>query len=156
MGYELRGVVGRNEPTTALAGELALPVIGLAQGFALVPWTPDDFDRLGPSDRETEPAGFLYTHSILMEAIARRSGATGLAYVAAELFGGVGDQGAVLYRSGSLEWISEFGPIRKSMRLTPISQALQILGVDRTGHVDEFAAVGLGRHRRTEDWRAGH
>lgn len=35
-----------------------------------------------------------------------------------------------------------------------ISQALQRLGMDRGHHYDEFAAAGLGRHRRPEGWLA--
>lgn len=35
---------------------------------------------------------------------------------------------------------------------SPISRALARLGVTRAGARDEFDAVGLGRHRSTENW----
>jgi len=35
---------------------------------------------------------------------------------------------------------------------SPISQVLARLGAVREGHQDEFDAIGLGRHRDTEDW----
>lgn len=35
---------------------------------------------------------------------------------------------------------------------SPISQALRRLGVVKGDHVDEFDAIGLGRHRDTDDW----
>jgi len=145
-------VVGRSRVAALVSADLGLPNVGLAQGFSLVLWTPDDFDQFGESDREAEPAGFLYSHSRLLEVLARRSGVDGLAYVEAEFFGGSGDQGAVLFRRGEVEWLSEFGPIGRVMPLTPISEALQRLGVERGKFADEFDALQLGRHRNMEDW----
>ena len=148
----LHGVVGRTDPAGRVARDLHLPTVGLAQDFSLVLWTSEDFDRLGVSDREAEPAGFLYAHSRLLQVVADRSGATGLAYVEAEFFGGTGEQGAVLYRNGQLEWLSEYATIGRASTVTPISQALQRLGVSRGKFADEFDAAGLGRHRNMDDW----
>ena len=100
------------------------------------------------SNREAEPAGFLYSHSRMLKGVAARSGADGLAYV----FGGSGSQGAVVFRHGQLDWLSEYGLIGRVMPLTPISEALRRLGVDRGTFADEFEALGLGRHREMEDW----
>ena len=152
MGYVLHGVVGRTSHAALLGADLDLPLVDLGLGYSFVLWTPDDFDRLGPSDREAEPAGFLYSHSRLLAAVASRSGDAGLAYIEAEFFGGAGDQGAALFRHGELEWLSEFGPIGSVMPLTPISEALQRLGVERGKFADEFEALGLGRHRDMTDW----
>lgn len=153
MGYVLHGVVGRAEPAGRVGEDLDLPVVDLAaQGFSLVLWTPEDFDRLGASDRDSEPPGFLYSHCRLLEVLALRAGADGLAYVEAEFHGGLGDQGAVLYRDGAVEWLSARGPIGKVMAITPISEALSRLGVDRHGFSDEFDALALHRYRETEDW----
>jgi hypothetical protein len=97
-------------------------------------------------------SGFLYSHSRLLEALAVRSGEDGLAYIEAEFFGGAGDQGAVLFRHGEVEWLSEFGPIGRVMPITPVSEALKRLGVNRDKFPDEFEALGVGRHRETQDW----
>jgi len=90
MGYLLHGVVGRSAEATLLGADLDLPVVGLRLDFSLVLWTPEDFDRMGTSNREAEPAGFLYSHSRLLETVAARSGEAGMAYVEAEFFGGSG------------------------------------------------------------------
>lgn len=148
----LYGVVGRSPMAALVSADLDLPIVGLTQSFSLVLWTPDDFDRFGESDRQAEPAGFLYSHSRMLEVLSQRSGVDGLAYVEAEFFGGTGDQGAVLYRHGEVEWISEFGSIGRTMPLTPISEVLQRLGVSRGKFADEFDALQLARHRNMEDW----
>lgn len=36
-----------------------------------------------------------------------------------------------------------------------IDAGLRALGIQATGHADEFAAIGLGRHRWTGDWVTG-
>ena len=152
MGYVLYGVVGRSAPVSHVAGDLDLPTVGLAQDFSLALWTPEDFDRLGVSDRESEPAGFLYSHSRLLHVVAERSGRMGLAYVEAEFFGGTGEQGALVYRDGRLEWLSEFATIGRAVSVTPISDALQRLGARRHKFSDEFDALGLSRHRDLDGW----
>jgi len=63
-----------------------------------------------------------------------------------------GAQGAAVFRRGELEWLREYGPIGRVIPLTPISEALQRLGVDRGNFVDEFAALDLARYRETQDW----
>src|SRR3989440_7835863 len=45
-------------------------------------------------------------------------------------------------------------PARASSPHWAFNQALRQLGVPRGAAFDEFEAVGLGRHRHTEDWLA--
>jgi hypothetical protein len=83
-----------------------------------------------------------------------------IAYVEAEFFGGMGGHCAVVWRRGQCV----FGPVRtrvgqpgvalnvKSPHEMAINQALVMLGVTKSGHHDEFAAVGLGRNRSTDNW----
>jgi hypothetical protein len=68
-------------------------------------------------------------------------------YFETEYFGGTGSQGAAVFRAGEVA----YGP--KAAVSGPINEALALLGV-RTPSVgtDAFEAVGLGRHRRTDDW----
>jgi hypothetical protein len=79
-----------------------------------------------------------------------------VAYVEAEYFDGTGEQSAVLWDTGQVV----LGRLHLAERAsipavgTPISQALRRLGVTKGDHQDEFDAVGLGRHRNTEDWLA--
>lgn len=119
----------------------------------IVPWTDELFDDLGQSDTAAEIQGVHYGHSalrVLVEAVSTRSR---LAYVEAEFFGGLGEQGAVVFERGPVIWTSPFGPamVRIEAR-SPISEALGLLGVVAANGRDEFDSVGLGLHRRTEYW----
>jgi hypothetical protein len=77
-----------------------------------------------------------------------------VAYIEADYFGGVGTQTAQVWDGGKMA----LGPLHLAegepspTTGTPISQALRRLGATKGNHVDEFAAVGLGRHRDTDDW----
>ena len=77
-----------------------------------------------------------------------------VAYVEAEYFGGAGTQCAQAWDGGQ----TVLGPLRQAeddpdpLAGRPISRVLRRLGVVKGDHFDEFAAVGLGRHRDTEDW----
>ena len=144
MGYLLEAVVGRvgllREAVRGLPGAVC---VELPQEIAIVP-VPDSFEPVGG-------LGFRKLPALLVEAWSA-DGPVG--YVEAEYFAGVGTQRAALWSGAALA----LGPLsveeeqRFAVAGSPISQVLRALGVDRTGHFDEFDAVGLGRHRRTEDW----
>ena len=71
-----------------------------------------------------------------------------LLYFETEYFGGMGTQGAAVFRDGELV----FGP--QAAELGPINNALAVLGVRTVPPaVDEFETVGLQRHRSVEDWQ---
>ncbi|WP_218877954.1 hypothetical protein [Streptomyces sp. TLI_55] len=85
--------------------------------------------------------------------LAQWSAAGPIAYVEAEYFGGVGGQRAAAWDGGTLA----LGPLGKATRrglrtVSPVSQALRRLGARRSLGEDEFSAVGLDRHRHTDDW----
>ena len=67
-------------------------------------------------------------------------------------------QGFAVWENGTLAWgpisLSEGQPA--SAEGTPISQALRRIGVELSADAhDEFAAIGLGKHRHLEDWLPG-
>lgn len=72
----------------------------------------------------------------------------------AEYFGGIGTQGAQVWDGGTVV----LGPLHLAEGEpfppggSPISRALRRLGTVKHGHLDEFDAVGLGRHRVTDEW----
>jgi hypothetical protein len=68
-----------------------------------------------------------------------------IAYIEAEVFGGSGTQASVIFTNG----VQVGQPI---VDHDAISQALRNLGVTKGSAIDEFEAVGLGRHRNTEEW----
>lgn len=69
-----------------------------------------------------------------------------VAHVAAEFFGGVGEQSATLYCHGRVE--REFNKGYQA-----INEALAALGITAESPRDAFDTLGLGRYRHTEDWR---
>ena len=77
-----------------------------------------------------------------------------VAYVEADYFGGVGRQRAGLWHNGALAFgpvcVDEGQPVPAEGG--PIPRVLARLGVSGEGYADEFEAVGLQRHRHTEDW----
>jgi len=144
MTYTLQAVVAGHDAlqgvTIGNSGPFALP-----QGMALLPIGYDVQAQLGvpflPLTDGGEPA-LPEPLSGLMRELSSRGKA---AYVEAEFFGGTGVQACVLADHGCVE------PPRVS--IDAINQALRFLGVTKAEAYDEFDAVGLGRHRRTEDWR---
>lgn len=148
MAYTLEAVLGPAAVIHQVAAELpAAPLITLPQGIAMLP-VPEQLlnDGAGTLGFWMLPAGFA-------DKLAAWSTAGPVGYVEAELFGGMGGQGAVLWEAQAVT----FGPLTIEDEPfpsdgSPISQLLRHLGVTRGTHHDEFDAVGLGRHRHTEDW----
>ncbi|RSN33590.1 hypothetical protein DL990_16690 [Amycolatopsis sp. WAC 01416] len=145
--YSLQAVI----VTESARGELLDSVQGarlvaLGQHLSLLPLTevPADAGVPGFGEFWTAPAGF----DRLLAECSRRGA---VAYVEAEYFGGTGTQSAQVWDSGE----TVFGPQHQAEGESggsPISQALRWLGVVKGDHFDEFDAVGLGRHRDTDDW----
>ncbi|WP_424185371.1 hypothetical protein ACOBQX_26230 [Actinokineospora sp. G85] len=102
----------------------------------------------------TGAAGFWTAPAGFDDALAACSTTGPVAYVEAEFFGGPGTQSAQVWDGGKVV----LGPLHLAegepspAEGSPISQALRRLGVTKGDHFDEFDAVGLGRHRDTEDW----
>ncbi|MFK0194549.1 hypothetical protein [Kitasatospora sp. NPDC090308] len=153
MGYYLEAVVAAEPLLRAAAADLPdAHVVPLRQGLALIPMTDALHDaltdpvaeRLRPFQRL--PRGFQHT-------LAAWSADGPVAYVEADIWGGTGDQYALAWTGGALT----LGPLTDRTPVGPsaISRALRHLGVSGEGHRDEFDAVGLGRHRRTESWLTG-
>jgi hypothetical protein len=152
MGYELHAVIGRADLLADAARAMGEPVL-LSQSLALLPMTDELFDTVtdGAATRFLGfwklPGGFEYT-------LAQWSFGGPVAYVEAEYVGGAGRQRAAVWEGGVLPehvlhvGVGESFPSQGS----PISQVLRRLGAVRGSYVDEFEAVGLRRHRRTEDW----
>jgi hypothetical protein len=126
----------------------------LAEGIALVPLTDALCAEMGGEPSRSEVATGdeygIFTRLLPgVEAWAQSLSVSGpVAYVEAEFHGGQGGQCALVWARGGVVLGPLLGPIG------PINQALRTLGVRPGRDDDEFAAVGLGRHRFTEDWLA--
>jgi hypothetical protein len=154
MAYTLEAVIG---PTTVLSvaaqDQACMVIVPLRQGLSLVPMTDQLFDELTDGSPSLSP-GYWKFPGGFDRVLCRWSSTGPIAYIEAEYFGGVGRQCSAVWDSGTLV----FGPAAIDEgppgpdAYSPISQALARLGVARGGHHDEFEAVGLGQHRRTDDW----
>jgi hypothetical protein len=145
MTYTLQAIVG----TRAVLGsrhEDGLDYIELNGGLVMVPLISELRDSHGIPDLPlTDEADEAVVPGPL-EAVCRKLSQHGLvAYLEAEFWGGQGMQAHALFRAGvalGLPVVAE----------DAINQALRQFGVQPGPHHDEFEAVGLGRHRDTDDW----
>lgn len=145
MSYVIQAIIARPHALvgTALGQGRIVP---LAQQLALLPLTRAVREALSlpfcpltdEGARATLPPG-------LVEMVRTASVGGRAAYVEAELFGGAGLQACLLAEGGTGTEGPQVGP-------EAINVALRYLGVQRGASVDEFDALGLGRHRDTEQW----
>jgi hypothetical protein len=162
VSYELSALAGPHAVAAQAAGLARAAEAELSQGYGLVLITPAVLDRLGGGVGKTFGNTFWHL-SAGVEALARRVSHTGpIAYLEAEMFGGVGTQATVVWLNGEV-WLgpatTQFGwppPDRATSPNWAFNQALRQLGVTRGAAYDEFDAAGLGRHRHTEDWAGQH
>jgi hypothetical protein len=157
MGYSLEAIVAPAFVARAAAASLpGTRTVELGSGLSLVPLVPEAVTALSPGDERiisllvSEPLPDRLTD------LLRRASANGLiAYVEAEYFGGLGQQGSILRDRGELvlgPLLDPPEPGPPPHEAGPINRVLQRMGVRRTREQDEFATVGLYRHRDTEDW----
>ncbi|MCT9094097.1 hypothetical protein N4G70_35405 [Streptomyces sp. ASQP_92] len=152
--YCLQAVIATESVLRELAGSIAEAcIVPLGQHLWLLPMTDVLFDVVtvaGAPELDgfwKAPAGFDH----LLTACSKTGPVT---YIEADYMGGAGAQTAQVWDAGKVV----LGPLHLAAREpspmtgTPISQALRRLGATKSHHVDEFDAVGLGRHRDTEDW----
>ncbi|CAL9373163.1 hypothetical protein [Streptomyces sp. enrichment culture] len=156
MGYELQAVIAEDGLLRGVAGDVAgARVVGLRQGLSLVPMT-DELVNAVAGGGGAEVLGFRRLSAGFERLLAGWSVAGPLAYVEAEHFGGVGEERAVVWAGGGLALGPLDAPVKRwfSRPAGPVSQALRRLGARRRRGGDEFDAVGLDRHRWTDDWAA--
>src|SRR5262245_1123211 len=148
MSHLVTGLIGKPEPLAAFAQRHSLhDPVPLMDGLALLPLRDEDFASFLPAQLGDYPEGFRHLSAQLSSALSDASAGVSLMYFETEYFGGMGFQGAAVFRDGALV----FGP--QSADIGPINQALALLGVRVTAPAhDEFETVGLHRHRHTDGW----
>ncbi|GAA3882394.1 hypothetical protein GCM10022243_53760 [Saccharothrix violaceirubra] len=142
--YYLEAVIADRQTLRGLADSVEHAwIVDLGQGLSLLPLT----DPVLEAGFRKEQAGFA-------GRLAAWSANGPVAHVDADFFGGLGTQYAQVWHLGEVV----LGPLHAAEGEptpeagSPISQALRRLGAVKGDHVDEFDAVGLGRHRRTDHW----
>jgi hypothetical protein len=156
MAYTLEAILGSDVVVRHLVAQLSeapAVVVSLDQGIGMVPMTDELFDAVTEGTADHRP-GLHKLPESFEQLVADASRIGPVAYVEAELFGGVGSQCAVVWIGGHVILgpltIEESEPF--PVEGSPISQALRILGVKAHGHFDEFDAVGLSAHRSNDSW----
>ncbi|MFF8646523.1 hypothetical protein [Streptomyces sp. NPDC015345] len=152
--YCLQVVIAAESVLRELAGSTTEAcIIPLGQHLWLLPMTDALFDVVTAAGAP-ELNGFWKAPAGYDRLLTACSETGPVAYIEADYFGGVGTQTAQVWDGGKIA----LGPLHLAegepspTTGTPISQALRRLGATKGNHVDEFAAVGLGRHRDTDDW----
>jgi hypothetical protein len=150
--YRLQAVIATEHLLRDLAGAVEeARIVALGQHLFLLPMT-DALTVAGAPQLD----GFWKASEGFGRALAACSASGPVAFVEAEYFGGTGEQSAMVWDAGQVVLGHLHLAAGASIPAvgTPISQALRRLGVITGEHQDEFDAVGLGRHRDTEDWLA--
>ncbi|MGE3802534.1 MAG: hypothetical protein AB7H80_16070 [Candidatus Kapaibacterium sp.] len=143
MGYYLQAIIGKQQTLAQHASDFRhARVVPLAQGLAIIPLTDDLYEEIA-DDGEVER--FEKLSSGVEKWGQRISVVAPVAYIEAEFFGGTGGQSAIVWSGG---W-RVLEPIHAE---NAINQVLRFFGIRVDGAHDEFAAVGLGRHRNTDEW----
>ncbi len=151
MGHNVKGFIVRmhkaEEVRAAISPELRF--VSLKQGFALFPLPDEVLDMFGPG--KSPFAELIYLTADLTNRLMGASSLSPILYFETDYFGGMGDQAAVLFESGRVV----LGPKRSTgggrPAVAPISEALGMMGMHTVGS-DAFEAIGLAKHRHTEDW----
>ncbi len=130
-------------------------VYPLVQGFSLLPITDAFAQELARYQAESttalaKPIRYLSDglHALAMD-LSQKSP---VAYVSTYYFGGQGGQDALVWDKGTLRFSPTSPEYGQSWPNSPISQALRMIGVVAEQGMDEFDTVGLGKHRKTQQW----
>lgn len=143
MGYDIQAIVSMLPVLQAHCSDFTQAVVvRLTENYGLIPMTNDLLDEAGV----TGTNGTFYKCTFEVADWIRAISASGaVAYIEAEFFGGVGNQNATVWSSGE----AILPPIQNP---EAINMALRLLGVSKGSFPDEFEAIGLPRHRDTDDW----
>ena len=144
MAYVIQSVVAKAGvfPTPPLDH---LKAVSLAQGIEMVPLTTRSRRHYGIPRCPLTFDGAAELPEALVELCCQLSRHGTVAYIEADLFGGHGANPHVIFNGGAALGTAV---VSKSA----INEALRALGVSASGAFDEFAAVGLGKHRFTDKW----
>jgi hypothetical protein len=139
-------------------------VVALSGGMNLIPVTSallTEFAAGEPDDDDRVRHGWILKRRVCRLARDLSAGRRVL-YIAGETFGGPGCQEGIGWSDGrqvygpcgtcDSEWDREEGYDVVHRSDSAINVGLRLMGVTAAGGLDEYAAVGLARHRFTDDW----
>lgn len=165
VGSRIEAVIydGAGRPAVLPQGQVVVPLPG---GMAMLPVTEElaaVLDQAAVGDERIRSGWPLLRQPVAALARQLSAGRRAL-YIAAETFGGAGIQEAIGWRDGRLL----YGPsgtcdieadLEPGYHLIPrcdgaVNAGLRVLGVRVSPGQDEYQAIGLARHRHTEEWAA--
>lgn|SRR5262245_28953220 len=149
MGHHITGLIARRETFAKLGSPLSeQPHFALNGGFGFLPLDHQNLDNVVGLDAGEAVGKFEYLSPNLIDLLRSASNFAPFAYVETEYFGGMGGQGAAVFRDGAIA----LGPL--SAERDAINEALALLGVSVSpGSFDAFETIGLDRHRCNGDYR---
>jgi hypothetical protein len=149
MPYTLEALVGRKETNQGIVSRFSnANLISLKQDVWLIPLTgllQNELSRVNEIEKIERLTELQSASSGVIWLAQQLSKNDRVAYVEAEFFGGAGGQ-------TSAGWYGQELLFRPRQAIDAINQALHWLGVVRDNEHDEFDMIGLGQHRKTEDW----
>lgn len=158
MAHAIRALVA--PPHVLALAKARVPVlriVTLTQGLGLIPLSDDSLDAVhAVYGGDVEVPGFEQLVGGIVSCACELSKESPVVYLETEYFGGAGGQAAALFRGGALVFahpsIDDSDGTMNPQAEYAIDVALRELGVVKGDAFDEFAAIGLDRHRLTEDW----
>jgi hypothetical protein len=145
MSYTLQAILSTREMLERWRSE-SLGYVKLTERLAMVPLTKILLERFDIPEFPLTDEGEEPALPESLGSLCRKLSRDGLVvYLEAEIFGGAGLQAYVLFSNGTM-----IG--KPVVAEDAINQGLRHFGVHSSSDVDEFDAVGLGRHRDTVEW----
>lgn len=182
MGYELRAIFVRSGDVDRGCGRHSFPFVELPQGMLMLPVLDKDWDDRALGDESRHTADHLQQFPDWLKSWMRSISGSGLvAYADISCHGGPCCRDILCMKDGETLWERSeedrepgYRLVRKSkMRLitqklipflnqsecytakgppTALDDLFAKFGIECEGYWDAFEALGLDRHRDTEDW----
>jgi hypothetical protein len=147
MAYTLQAIIS-DEALLRTHTPWQIILVPLQQGKAMIPLCGKLIEEFDIPFLPLTDGGRLEFDEALVKFVAPLIGRGKFAYVEAEFFGGDGTQACIMWNDDGKQSDVTVAP-------AAINKALKFLGVSIGDCHDEFDALGLGKHRGTEDW-LGH
>lgn len=144
MAYTIQSIVATQGVFPSELPE-GLVAIQLEQNIWMIPIGATVRQHYGIPFLPLTDEGSAELPSTLLSLCGGLSKTGAVAYIEAEIFGGTGTQACVLVRNATVVG-------QTIIAEDAINDALRWLGVHAGDETDEFASVGLGKYRDTDDW----
>ena len=140
--FTIQAIIGTIED---LKSQSEFKVVTLEQGLALLPISSQIQEKYNIPFLPLTDLGIGKVPKSIVETLKKINPQNPIIYIEAEYFGGDGVQASVYWDEKQKESCTIVSD-------NAINQALKKMSVDKKNKIDEFEAIGLGKHRSTESW----